>query len=69
MAASRAPGALGPAGGTRGRIGIGHTKEGCMRSKRNTLVLLGVMLLGILASAAQASTARVVMIEDFDAIG
>jgi hypothetical protein len=39
-----------------------------MRSKRTTLVLFGVMLLGILASAAQASTARVVMIEDFDAI-
>jgi hypothetical protein len=38
-----------------------------MRSKRNTLVLLGVMLLGILATAAQASAPRVIMIEDFDA--
>ena len=38
-----------------------------MRSKRNTLVLLGVMLLGILATAAQASVPRVIMIEDFDA--
>jgi hypothetical protein len=38
-----------------------------MRSKRNTLVLLGVLLLGLIASTAQASTSRVVMIEDFDA--
>jgi len=40
-----------------------------MRSKRDTLVLLGVMLLGILASTAQASAPRVIMIENFDAIG
>jgi len=38
-----------------------------MRSKRNTLVLLGVMLLGILATAASASTPRVIFADDFDA--
>jgi hypothetical protein len=40
-----------------------------MRTKRNTLILLGVMLLGILATSAHASAPRVIMIEDFDAIG
>ena len=40
-----------------------------MRTKRNTLILLGVMLLGILATSAHASAPRVIMIENFDAIG
>lgn len=38
-----------------------------MRSKRHTLALLGVMLLGVLASTAHASAPRVIMIENFDA--
>ena len=38
-----------------------------MRSKRDTLVLLGVMLLGILASTASASVPRVILADDFDA--
>jgi hypothetical protein len=37
-----------------------------MRSKRTTLVLFGVMLLGILASAS-ASVPRVILADDFDA--
>jgi hypothetical protein len=40
-----------------------------MRTKRDTLVLLGVMLMGILAATAQASAPRVIMIENFDQHG
>ena len=36
-----------------------------MRSKRDTLLLVGVMLLGVLAPAAHASAPRVIMIENF----
>jgi hypothetical protein len=38
-----------------------------MRSKRNTLVLLGVMLLGILATTASAGAPKVIFSDDFDA--
>ena len=40
-----------------------------MRITRDTLILVGVMLLGILAPAVQASAPRTIMIENFDAIG
>jgi len=38
-----------------------------MRIRHGALALLGVMLLGIAASSAYASTPRMIMIEDFDA--
>jgi len=40
-----------------------------MLSKGMTLALFGALLFGLLAPMAHASTARVVMVEDFDAIG
>jgi hypothetical protein len=38
-----------------------------MRTKRDTLILLGVMLLGILATTASASAPKVLFADDFDA--
>ena len=38
-----------------------------MTSRRDTLLLLGAMLLGILVSTASASAPKVLLADDFDA--